>query len=467
MRLAKKWMTMVLSIASFAVAAAQTGAELSGVVADSISGRGTVLPLEEAIAIALEKNLQLQAAQRGASAASWGVKRAYTAFLPSVNINFNYLRLDAGTVDRANIFTDIGRALVRQFAPEEDPNKIRPAAWRDSYGPAVNATQPLFTGGALLASLNVAQAQDMTSQAHLANTAQDVILNTQKAYYEVLKAQELVAVAKDFLRSAEEHLNSARKKVEAGLRSRAEVLRWEVEKANAESNMVRAENALAMARPALNQVLGLDLNATYTLVPVQDVEVEIPATVEEQVELALRKHPGLREMQANVEIVGAEVKLARSNFTPKVSLVYDYRWEANNTIKLDSYHTWTLGLVAQFPIFNSFRDYTELRRTQESKKQMEHLQHDYERGLRLQVLQASLNLDAAQKQMVISEKARAEAEENLRVVKNSYEVGLASNLDFLDAQNAKEQARWNFINARYDFLLATSALARAMGVLGR
>lgn len=464
MRSVRKWLFLVPTILTVEIRMAQA-ASMADTSVNATPG-GKVLPVEEAIAMALEKNLQLQAARRGASASSWGVKHAYTAFLPSVNVNFNYIHLDAGTVDRANIFTDVGRELVRQFAPDEDPNKIRPAAWRNSYGPAVSVTQPLFTGGALLASLNVAQAQDMSSQAYLANTAQDVILNTQRAYYEVLKAQELVSVANDLLRSAEEHLNSARKKVEAGLRSRSEVLRWEVEKANAEGNLVRAENALAIARPALNQVLGLDLSAEYTVVPVQDVQVEIPATVEEQIELALRQHPGLREMQADVEMADAQVKVARSNFTPKVSLAYNYTWEANNTIKLDSYRTWSLGLVAQFPVFNSFRDYTELRRMQESKRQIEYLQTDYERNLRLQVLQVSLSLEAAQKQMVIAEKAKEEAEENFRVVKNSYEVGLASNLDFLDAQNAKEQARWNYVNARYDYLLAKTTLARAMGVLG-
>lgn len=460
-----KWLAATFLLLVAGVVAAPAAGNMPDSSMNVTPTNGKVLRLEEAVKIALEKNLQLQAARKSASAASWGVKNAYTEFLPSASVNLSYVRLDAGTVDRANIFTDVGRELVRQFAPDEDPNKIRPAAWRDSYGPEISVTQPIFTGGALLANLNVAQAQDMTAQANLANTEQEVILNTQKAYYEVLKAHELIAVAKDFLQAAEEHLNSARKKVEAGLRSRSEVLRWEVEKANAESNLVRAENALAIARPALNQVLGLDLNAEYTVVPVEDVQVEIPATIDEQIEQALRKHPGLREMQANVDVAEAQVKVARSNFAPKVSLAYNYSWEANNTIKLDSYHTWSLGVVAQFPIFNSFRDYTDLQRTQESKKQMEYVQTDYERSLRLQVLQASLNLEAAQKQMVITEKAKEEAEENFRVMKNSYEVGLASNLDFLDAQNAKDQARWNYVNARYDYLLAKTTLARAMGVL--
>jgi outer membrane protein TolC len=193
--------------------------------------------------------------------------------------------------------------------------------------------------------------------------------------------------------------------------------------------------------------------------------MEIPATVDEQIAVALRQHPGLRVMEANVDLAGAQVKVERSNFAPKVSLAYNYSWEANNTIKLDSYKTWALGIVAQFPIFNGFRDYTGLQRARETKQQTEALQQDFERGLRLEVMRASQNLDLAKRQLTLTEKAKAQAEENFRVIKHSYEVGLASNLDFLDAQNAQSQARWDNVNAKYDLLLAKTALAQAMGVL--
>jgi TolC family type I secretion outer membrane protein len=412
---------------------------------------GKVLRLDEAIQTALEKNFQLRAARKGASAASWGVKNAYTQFLPSVNLGVSYVRVDA--------------ERFRAFEGFPDDFKRRFGAYTTTYSPSVNVTQPIFTGGALLANVNVAQAQDMTAQADLSSTEQQVIYNTQKAYLDLLRAHELLVVAKDQLQTAEEHLNSARKQVEAGLRSKTEILRWEVQKANAESFLARAENGLALARPGLNQVVGLDLNAEYTVAPVEDIQVDIPASVDEQIATAMRKNPGLRVMDANVDLAGAQVQVERSNFTPRVNLAYNYSWETNPTIKLDGFKTWSLGIVAQFPIFNSFRDYTNLQKAQEAKKQTEDLQQDFERGLQLQVLQASQNLDLAKRQLTLTDKAKAQSEENFRVIKKSYEVGLASNLDFLDAQNAQSQARWDNVNAKYDLLLTKTALAQAMGVL--
>ncbi|MCG3121395.1 MAG: hypothetical protein ALAOOOJD_04460 [bacterium] len=429
---------------------------------------GKILKLDEAIQTALEKNLQLKAARKGASAASWGVKNAYTQFLPSVNLGLTYARLDGSTLDRANAFYNfVNDPNNAAFLPDELRRNVRPGAWRDSYGPSISVTQPIFTGGTLLANVSVAQAQDLTAQANLSNTEQQVIYETQQSYFNVLRAQELLVVAKDFLQTAEEHLSSARKQVDAGLRSKTEILRWEVQKANAENFLARAENGLALSRPALNQVLGLELNTDYAVAPVEDLPLSIPATVDEQIATALRKNPGVQVMEANVDLAGAVVKVERSNFTPKVALAYNYSWEANNTLKLDSYKTWSLAVAAQFPIFNSFRDYTNLQKAQETKAQTEELQKNFERGLSLQVLQASQNLDLAKKQVALTEKAKAQAEENFRVIKKSYEVGLASNLDFLDAQNTQSQARWDNVNAKYDFLLAKTALAQAMGVLQR
>jgi TolC family type I secretion outer membrane protein len=466
LRFLANFIAAVMAIFIISSAMAQPAAVMTNNGLNGATPNGKILQLQEAIQIALEKNLQLQAARKGARAASWGVKNAYTQFLPSVNLSLSYTRLDGGTLDRANAFYNfVNDPNNAAFLPDELRRNVRPGAWRDSYGPAVSVTQPIFTGGTLLANVNVAQAQDMTAQANLASTEQQTIYNTQKAYFDVLRAQELLAVAKEVLQTADEHLNSARKQVEAGLRSKTEILRWEVQKANAESDVLRAENALTLARPALNQVLGLDLNAEYTVAPVEDLEVQVPATIEERTAVALRKNPGVRVAEANVDLAGAQVKVERAQFTPKVSLAYNYSWEANNTLKLDSYKTWSLGIVAQFPIFNSFRDYTNLQKAQETKKRTEDLQQDFERSLRLQVLQASQNLELTEKQLVITEKARAQAEENFRVIKHSYEVGLASNLDFLDAQNAQSQARWNKVNARYDYLLAKTALAQAMGVL--
>jgi outer membrane protein TolC len=435
---------------------------------DGAPAPGQPLTLDDAIKTTLQNNPALQAAGLGAKSAQWGVKKAYLDYLPQVNFGFQYVRLDNGTLDRANAFYNfVNDPANAAFLPEELRRNVRPGAWANSYGPSVSVVQPVYTGGILRAQLGVAQAADVRSQANLEETRQQVIFETQGAYLQALKAMELVALAQEAHRSAQEHLQTTQKMLEVGMRARNEVLRFEVALANAENNLVVAQNNFELLKAALNKVMGVNIERAFTLTPVEDFSWEAPRTLQEQTEIALRRHPGLQVMKSTVSLQHAAVGVARSGFMPKVNLAYNYSWEANDTWAFDSYKTWSLAVVANIPVFNSFQNYAGLRKEQEALGQVKKLEDEFVRGLQLQVKQASLNLGAAEKRTAISEKAVEEANENLRIVKNSYEVGLLSSLDVVDAEVAATLAKASRIEARYDFFIAKAQLARAMGVLGR
>ena len=99
----------------------------------------------------------------------------------------------------------------------------------------------------------------------------------------------------------------------------------------------------------------------------------------------------------------------------------------------------------------------ELRKTEESAKGIQ-------KGMELQAKSAWLNLKAAQTRIGIARKGVELGEENLRVVKNMYDAGLASNIDFIDAQLARNGVRVSAINALYDFCIAEAELERTLGV---
>jgi len=435
--------------------------------------QGQALTLDDAIKTTLQNNPALQGAALGAKSAQWGVKKAYLDYLPQVNFGFQYARIDGESFRSASAFTDIGRFLASQTlldtiaANDVSPDLIRPSAFQSSYGPTISVVQPIYSGGILRSQLNVAQATDVRSQASWEETRQQVIFETQGNYLQALKAMELVALAQETHRSAQEHLQTTRKMLEVGMRARNEVLRFEVALANAENNLVIAENNLALAKAGLNKVMGVDIEREVTLLPVDDFSWEAPRTLREQTEIALRRHPGLQVMKSTVSMQHAAIGVARSGFMPKVNLAYNYSWQANDTWAFDSFKTWSLAITASIPVFNSFQNYAGLKKEQETLGQVKKLEDDFVRGLQLQVKQASLNLAAAEKRMAISEKAVEEANENLRIVKNSYQVGLLSSLDVVDAEVASTQTKAGRIEARYDYFIAKAQLARAMGVLGR
>ena len=69
------------------------------------------------------------------------------------------------------------------------------------------------------------------------------------------------------------------------------------------------------------------------------------------------------------------------------------------------------------------------------------------------------------KKFYIAKKTVEQTAENLRVLDNSYQVGLAANIDVLDAQVIHTKSGADLINARYDYWIAKARLDRSMGVL--
>ncbi len=427
---------------------------------------GQPLTLEQAINTALQSNPSLQAASSGVKSSQWGVKKAYLDYLPRVDFDFRYTRIDQGTLDRANAFYNFVQQNQDAFPPEIT-NNVRPGAYADSYGPSFSIVQPIYNGGILRSQLSFAQALDSRSNAEHEDTRQQVIFDTYNSYFDVLKAQELLALAEESNRSAQEYLESSRKMLDVGMRARNEVLRFEVALATTENALIVAQNDVQLAKAALNRVLGQELEREFTLAPVEDFSWEAPHTLDEQMHIAIRNNPGLHAVRSDVSAQKAVVGVARSALLPKVNLAYNYYWEANDTWAFDSIKSWSLGIVASVPVFHSFQDYAGVQRERETYQQVSKFYEDYLRAVQLQVKQSSLNLAAAEKRIAITEKTMEESQENSRIVNSSYQVGLLSSLDVIDAVVADIQAKARHIEARYDFFLAKASLARAMGVLGR
>ena len=439
-----------------------------GVAAGEHSGTDRdvrLLTLQQSIRLALQNHPGFQASRHATRAASWRVKQAYFDFLPKLAIDFNYNRLDAETVHRANIFTEIGRALVRQFAPDEDPNEIRPAAWRNAYGTSVILQQPIFNGGALKAQLDMALAAEDNARSNFTDKRQQVIYETMEAYLEAVKGEEFLALAQKALQAAANRLQQIQRMFENGLRNRAEVLRWEVEAATAEGDFIEARNQLLLARMRLSQLTGVHIDSTVKLSHENLPTPERLQPVEHYLELARQKNPRLRAFQANISIQRAQIHLARSNFFPRINLVYSYQWEANNTIALDSYKTWNLGIGVHVPLFNSFSDYARVQEARMRLRELEASRVELEQQLSLQIRQAHAIVQAARKRWQVAQKQLELARRNLESVSNSFQVGMAANMDLLDAQVAATRAEANLIRARFDYLLAYARLRHAAGIL--
>jgi hypothetical protein len=172
-----------------------------------------------------------------------------------------------------------------------------------------------------------------------------VIGRVKTAYYTVLKAEAMVNLSRETEKRTQSYLESTKRKAEAGTQTSTDILRWEVQLAADRGKIVEAENGLAMARAALNEVMGVELEEGYTLQPPQEValmasakgefvqESIVPQAVHDQ--MSLTTHPGVLAMKGIVKLQQANLKKVWSGFKPQINLAFSYSWEKNNTLTLD------------------------------------------------------------------------------------------------------------------------------------
>ena len=441
------------------------------------------LTLDGAVATALERNQLLRGSAYDREAAQWGKLNAVTNFLPKVELSAGLTRIDDASLQRANAAIDfITEAAGAIGIPPSSLSEIKPFAYRETFAADVTVVQPIYNGGAEIVGLEAANATRDKSEYSYLDMEQDVIARVRTTYYNVIKAEAIVALAKDAVGRTTSHLETTRRRAEVGQRTRTDVLRWEVQLASDEGNLVNAENGLAASFLQLNEVMGVDLQTRYVLenpVPADSVIPLSPtwlalhalagsvpgsgaAVISPEL---LAHHPSMQVMESNLRLADAGVSQSWVNFKPRINFAFQYGWEKNNTIALDGITPWAIALQVKYPIFSSFADYTNLQKAKAEYSSTETHVEKFRRVLQLQATTAELGLQSARKRIDIARKAQDEAREILASLTRRYEAGGASNVEVIDVQTAYTSARANYITAVYDYYIADLQLARATGMV--
>ena len=190
--------------------------------------------------------------------------------------------------------------------------------------------------------------------------------------------------------------------------------------------------------------------------------------------------PDLHLLQQQVKANELQVKRARANYLPTVALVGTYSHYDNLKLKgalknldgtpINVNHTFSGGrpyalLSVNVPIFHWG---AELKKVKKAKLDLNDSQlqlEQYERGMRIEVRQAVLNLTDGQRMVETATIGQQQADENLRVMRQKFDNQLCTMTDLLDAQSQWQQARSNLIEAKTQLKIYETEYLRVTGRL--
>jgi outer membrane protein len=365
-----------------------------------------------------------------------------------------YLPLIAGS---ASIFRN---DLERQIAPNFDYNS-------KTY--AITLSQPIFRLQSWIA-ITQAQQQVLQAEAILATAQQDLVLRVSQAYFDVLLAQDNVALSETQKTAISGQLDQAKRNFEVGTSTIVDTLEAQARYDQAVAKEISDRNDLEVKRRALQVLLGklpdglVPVREPLTLVEPRpnDIEAWVKAAAESSFQVAIAR--------ANYDIAREEVSRQRAGHLPTLDLSASYA-------RVDSPVNATPGLVGpvsnlgsvgftlSVPIFSGGLTQSRVREALALRERFELDLESAQRSVAQSVRTNYLNVTSGIAQVQALEQALVSTQSQLDSTVLGRDVGVRTSVDVLNAQQQVFQTRRDLQQARYNYLLNTLRLKASTGQL--
>ena len=332
------------------------------------------------------------------------------------------------------------------------------------YMGGVQIEQPLYMGGKIRAAYKMSLLGKEMARMNETLTASEVIVKTDQAYAQVIKAKEMKKVAEKYNAVLIELMKNVESAHKHGLKPRNDVLKVQVKLNESELNIRKAGNTLRLATMNLCHYIGKPLG---TNIQTSDSFPEVEQDIQLQIS-DISARPEYAILNQQVAIAKQQVKLNRSELLPQIGVKgsYDYihGLEVNNQNLFDK-GSFSVLLNVSVPLFH-FGERTGKVRAAKAKLEQTRLeQENMNEQMLLELTQAANNLDEARLESSIAERSLQQAEENMRVSRSQYDVGLETLSDHLEAQAMWQQAYETKVDTHFRLYLNYVAYLKATGTL--
>lgn len=393
---------------------------------------------------AVENDPVILAAQAQQQADAEIVPQSRSTLLPSLTVTANTQTTD------------------REFKGGSSPNKERFNA--NGYG--AQLTQPLFRADRWF-NLSAAKATKRQALASYQDAQQELMLRVATAYFNVLRAEDNLTAAVARETAFAQQLEQANERFRVGLIAATDVYEaqagFDLAKVERISSLEARHNSVATLQSLTNQ----RYESVDTLDKSMPVTNPSPAVLADWIELALANNPQLLAAKHQLDSTKQAMNAEKSGHLPTIDakVSYAHAEDGGTSFLGNESDTKVFALELSLPLFEGGNRNSKVR---EARFRHEKARHDYENSYRqtreqIQTQHRTVTTD------VLRVKARQAAlkssEAALEATEGGYGVGTRNIVDVLQAQNNSFDARRNYSNAIYDYLINLLTLKRVAGSL--
>lgn len=384
---------------------------------------------------------QLLASKTGVEAAQMGIEASRSQRLPDVaaQLSMSY----------------IGNALLtdRDFS---NVHGLRSPHLGNSF--ALEASQTIYTGGALSAGISLAELGKRQAETGVRLTRQQARFMALGQYLDLFKVDNRMKVYRENIVLTRQLISDIRERQQQGMALKNDITRYELQMEQLQLGLTQLQNT----RSILNHQLCNTLSLPYDTVILPDTTLangSCPKDGEAHWQsVAIVSSPVLEQGNLNVSIAKQKERLAKSDLKPKVALVASNTFDGPITFELPpidkNLNIWYVGVGVKYNIGALYKSNKRIRQaTAETRMAQQQLDVQSEQinnnvnAAYTQYLQTYTELDTQRKSVEL-------ARQNYNVVNARYLSQLALVTDMVDASNLRLNAELQEVDARINIVYA-------------
>ncbi len=398
-------------------------------------------PLREAVRQAVNNNPEVNARWHAFTAAQLEQEAARGGYRPDVNLT-------------------LGVARETQTRPNTNPNSID----FTRRGATLSLNQMIYDGFFTRSEVERLGYASLARYYEVLDAAENVALETVRAYADVLRYRQLVTLAKENYVQHRLVYDQINERAGAGVGRRVDLEQAAGRLALAESNLLTEVSNLHDVSARYQRLVGMPVPEQLPALG-EKMTDGLPRTVQEAIKAAFSTNPALNAAVENVRSAQAQIESRRAAFHPRL----DFRARQAVTSNLDGIDGTSrdrvVELVMSYNLYRGGSDDARLRQAAELAYQAQDLQQKACRDLRQTLTIAYNDVQRLEEQKRYLDQHQLSIEKAREAYRAQFDIGQRTLLDLLDTENEYFQARRAYANAVVDQTLAQGRTLAGMGQL--
>lgn len=411
--------------------------------APSARSNARTLTLQEAEAVALQKNPQITVGRLRALQTREFVRETRSALLPTANLTVTGVesnpgsRIAAGYLNNPVIYP---RAAV-----------------------GVSVSQLITDFGRTNNLVSSSEFQAKAEEENAVATRQQILLAVDEAFYNSLESQALLQVAQQTVQSRQLLVDRVKALTDAKLKSDLDLSFSSVDLGRAKLLQLDSESNYRASLSTLSAILGFSDRQDFALVDPTGQTVPPSLDAAPLIQQALRLRPEVRSLQNEVSAATKFSKAEHDLWRPTVGASGVVGLAPVRDPHIDNWYG-AAGININIPVFNGFlfnaRAKSADLEIQAKQQRLQDLQNNVARDVR----NAWLDTQKALERLSLTRQLREQASLALDLAEARYKLGLGSIVEYSQANLQKTEADLQDTDARYQYQVSQIVLEYTIGL---